>query len=122
MYYQFRYHCCDRFFTVGCSSTVVSLSTLAGAPDPVAFVGPGVRYHGVLYMAPLPGDLDIRGLCRLARASHADLDISLVISIAEVWGPWRLERLLARQNFGGLGEQEEISFHDIINTFAKIGG
>jgi hypothetical protein len=38
-------------------------------------------------MAPLPGDLDIRGLDRLARAYHADLDISFVISIAEVWGP-----------------------------------
>ena len=84
MSYQFRYPCGDRFFTVGCSSIGVYLSNLAGVPDPGAFAGPGVRYPGVLSMAPLPGDLDIRVLGRLARASYADLDISLVISIAEV--------------------------------------
>ena len=87
VYYQFRYHCFDRSFTIGCSSTFMSLSALAGAADLPAFARLGVRYHRVLCMVPLPGDLDIRGLCRLARAYHADLDISFVISIAKVWGP-----------------------------------
>ena len=32
-----------------------------------SFAGLGVRYHHVLDMARLPGNLDIQGLCKLAR-------------------------------------------------------
>ena len=54
-------------FSVGCSGTVVSLGALASAADHWSFAGLGVRYHHVLGMARLPGNLDIQGLCRLAR-------------------------------------------------------
>jgi hypothetical protein len=44
----------------------------------------GVRYQSVLELARAPGDLDIKGFCRVGRASEARLDIISTISIPEV--------------------------------------
>ena len=46
----------------------------------------GVRYQRVLELARAPGDLDIKGFCRVGRPSEARLDISPTISIRKVWG------------------------------------
>jgi len=50
------------------------------------FAGPGVRYHYVRCLARPPGGLDIQGFYSLVRTYHAGLDITLTISILEVWG------------------------------------
>jgi len=76
--------------------------------------GAGMRYHRVLRLARPPGGLDIQGFYRLVRTYHAGLDITLTISILEVWGVWCPLNLLARQRFGGHREKEEISKHDIM--------
>jgi hypothetical protein len=44
------------------------------------------RYHQVLCLARPPHGLDIQSVCRGIRAEEARLDITLTISILEVWG------------------------------------
>jgi len=80
-------------------TAVIGLSPLGGgAPGrPLALwlvrqtmpvvAGPDVRYHRVLCLARSPGGLDIEGFSRLVRTYHVGLDITLTISILEVWGP-----------------------------------
>jgi hypothetical protein len=48
------------------------------------FAGPGVRYQGVLELARAPGGLDIKGCCRVGRASEVRFDIIPTIYIREV--------------------------------------
>jgi hypothetical protein len=48
------------------------------------FARPGVRYQSVLELARAPGDLDIKGVCRVGRPFEARLDIIKMISILEV--------------------------------------
>jgi hypothetical protein len=38
------------------------------------FARPGVRYQSVLELARAPGDLDIKGVCRVGRPFEARLD------------------------------------------------
>ena len=50
------------------------------------FAGPGIRYHRVRCLARRLGGLDIQGFYTLGRTEQAGIDITLPISILNVWG------------------------------------
>ena len=75
-------------FSPWCAVGPLGPSTRCLALRPIqVFVGLGVRYQRVIELARAPGDLDIKGFCRVGRASEARLDIISTISIPEISGP-----------------------------------